>query len=139
MCTLQLCLGGLFLGPERHFYSFLQKIFFFYCRSSEFQSLPTPSSLLCFMSHFLIHICLSNSQKLPTSDITCFTPRSAFPCQKGYTASRILALCKKKVSSSPDAENLNIIFCLVCQIETRGNEPLHQRQQSPGLEVLRTP
>ena len=51
----------------------------------------------------------------------------------------LLQQTKKEVSSSPDAENLNIIFCLVCQIETGGNEPLHQRKQSPGLEVLRTP
>ena len=37
----------------------------------------------------------------------------------------------ERVSSFPDAENLNVVFCLFvlfCQIETRGNEPLHQRK-----------
>lgn len=105
---------------ERHFSFIANVLNFSLCQ------LPaiSPRSLLCSLTHFLIHISLSNGQKLPTSsDISCFTPVSAFPCQKGYTASRILALCnwlsaigsllqqsKKEVSTFPDAENLNIFF-----------------------------
>lgn len=75
---------------ERHFSFIANFLNFSLCQ------LPaiSPRSLLCSLTHFLIHISLSNGQKLPTSsDISCFTPVSAFPCQKGYTASRILALC----------------------------------------------
>ena len=133
-------LGGFISGSIKTFLFFSAKdIFSFIANVLNFSlcQLPavSPHSLLCSLTPFLIHISFSNGQKLPTSsDISCFTPGSAFPCQKGYTASRILALCNsptltnQEVSSFPDAENLNISFCLVCQIETRGNEPLHQKK-----------